>query len=60
MGEPAILIRPAAVTDAAAMRAIYAPIVETTAISFEDVPPTIGEMAERIETTLRSYPYLVA
>ena len=60
MGKPAIVIRPTAVADAAAMHAIYAPIVETTAISFEEVPPTIGEMAERIETTLRSYPYLVA
>ena len=60
MSKPALAIRPAAVTDAAAMHAIYAPIVETTAISFEDVPPTVSEMAERIETTVQSYPYLVA
>lgn len=53
-------IRSAATADAAAMQAIYAPIVETTAISFEEVPPTVEEMAERVETTLRSYPYLVA
>lgn len=53
-------IRAAATADAAAMQAIYAPIVETTAISFEEVPPTVEEMAERVETTLRSYPYLVA
>ncbi|MGH6619425.1 MAG: arsinothricin resistance N-acetyltransferase ArsN1 family B [Alphaproteobacteria bacterium] len=53
-------IRAAAGADAAAMQAIYAPIVATTAISFEEVPPTVEEMAERVETTLRSYPYLVA
>ena len=53
-------IRAAATADAPAMQAIYAPIVETTAISFEEVPPTVEEMAERVETTLRSYPYLVA
>ncbi|MPY74803.1 MAG: GNAT family N-acetyltransferase [Alphaproteobacteria bacterium] len=53
-------IRSAATADAAAMQAIYAPIVETTAISFEEIPPTVEEMAERVETTLRSYPYLVA
>lgn len=53
-------IRSAAGADAAALQAIYAPIVETTAISFEEVPPTVAEMAERVEATLRSYPYLVA
>lgn len=53
-------IRCAATVDALAMRAIYAPIVEMTAISFEEVPPTVEEMAERVETTLRSFPYLVA
>lgn len=53
-------IRPATIDDAQAILAIYAPIVETTAISFETVPPTIDEMAERIRTYLASHAYLVA
>lgn len=53
-------IRMANVADAAAVQAIYAPIVEGTAISFEEVPPSIAEMGERIATTLRGYPYLIA
>lgn len=60
MNQRRHLIRAAAAADAAAVRAIYAPIVETTAISFEEVPPTVEEMASRIETTQRTYPYLVA
>jgi hypothetical protein len=48
------------VADAAAIQAIYAPIVEGTAISFEEVPPSIAEMGERIATTLGNYPYLIA
>lgn len=53
-------IRIATPADASAIQAIYAPIVSDTAISFEVVPPTIEEMASRIETTLVNYPYLVA
>lgn len=53
-------IRTANVADATAIRAIYAPIVEGTAISFEEVPPSIAEMGERIATTLENYPYLIA
>ena len=55
-----IVIRAATVADAAAIQRIYAPIVVETAISFEDVPPTVGEMAERIASTLQTHPYLVA
>lgn len=55
-----IEIREARPEDAAAIRAIYAPIVSGTAISFEEVPPTVEEMCERIVTTLQTYPYLVA
>ena len=55
-----IEIRPARAEDAPAILAIYAPIVTTTAISFEEVPPTIEEMRQRIITTLQAYPYLVA
>lgn len=52
-------IRLATPEDAAAIRSIYAPFVESTAISFEVDPPTTVEMEERIETTLRRYPWLV-
>lgn len=55
-----IEIREARPEDAAAIQAIYAPVVTGTAISFEEVPPTIDEMRERIATTLPTYPYLVA
>lgn len=57
---PHFSIRAACVTDAESIQAIYAPIVEHTIISFEEVPPSIDEMAERIEATSRDYPYLVA
>jgi phosphinothricin acetyltransferase len=40
--------------------AIYAPIVSSTAISFETEPPSLEEMARRIEVTLARYPWLVA
>lgn len=53
-------VRTATSSDATAIQAIYAPIVEHTAISFEEVPPTINEIAGRIEETLLGYPYLVA
>jgi L-amino acid N-acyltransferase YncA len=55
-----ITIRPASVNDAAAIHRIYAPIVTDTAISFEEVPPTVDEMAGRIASTLQTHPYLVA
>lgn len=42
------------------MSAIYAPIVEHTAISFELIPPTAEEFAERIHSTTRELPWVVA
>lgn len=57
---PDLRIRAARVTDADDIQAIYAPIVEHTIISFEEVPPSIDEMARRIKETSRDYPYLVA
>ena len=50
-------IRPATPADAAAIQAIYAPIVSETVISFEEEPPTVEEMAGRIES---SHVWLVA
>lgn len=43
------VIRPAIAADAVTVRDIYAPIVERTAISFEDETPSIEEMARRIQ-----------
>lgn len=53
-------IRAATIADATAIQAIYAPLVEGTAISFEDIPPSVSEMAARIASTLEGYAYLVA
>lgn len=53
-------IRVAIQSDATAIQTIYAPIVERTAISFEVDAPTVEEMANRIRSTLPTYPYLVA
>jgi phosphinothricin acetyltransferase len=44
---------------AAAIAEIYRPIVESTAISFETVPPDRDEMTRRIVETTRDYPWLV-
>ena len=53
-------IRDASPEDAAAIQAIYAPIVRDTPISFELDPPSVGEMAERMERVAATHPYLVA
>ena len=52
-------VRIAHISDAQAIQAIYAPMVERTAISFELEPPSVEEMAMRIESTLPTSPYLV-
>ncbi|RKD93839.1 GNAT family N-acetyltransferase [Halopiger aswanensis] len=52
-------IRVATADDAAAVRDIYAPFCDSTAVTFEETPPTAAEMAERIESTLEEYPWLV-
>jgi phosphinothricin acetyltransferase len=53
-------LRLASAADAVAIAEIYAPIVESTAISFEVAVPTVDEMRMRIEKTLATYPWLVA
>lgn len=53
-------IRAATAADAAAIAAIYAPIVAHTPISFEEAPPAADEMARRIAETTRTHPWLVA
>jgi len=46
--------------DAAACAAIYAPFVTGSAVSFEEVPPTAAELAERIAGYTERYPWIVA
>lgn len=57
---PDVLIRAASTADAASVHAIYAPVVERTTISFEETPPSVAEMAGRIEAVSKDYPYLIA
>ena len=52
-------IRLASEHDAAAIAAIYRPVVEETAISFETIAPDQHEIARRVADTLRNYPWLV-
>lgn len=52
-------IRVARAQDAAAVAAIYRPIVTDSAISFEEVPPDPAEVERRILETLTTLPYLV-
>lgn len=61
MTDLPIVIRTAEAADAAAVQAIYAPYVTDTAISFEEVPPTIEEMAARITMAReQGYAFIVA
>lgn len=54
-----MFIRLATENDAEAVRAIYAPVVETTAISFEIEPPSREEMARRIRDISARHPFLI-
>jgi L-amino acid N-acyltransferase YncA len=53
------MIRLATEQDGAALHAIYAPIVASTAISFELEPPSIAEMAARVARITQRHPWLV-
>ena len=53
-------IRTAQISDAEELLAIYKPYIENTAITFEYDVPTVEEFANRIKTTLKKYPYIVA
>ncbi len=56
-----VTIRDATAADMAAVQAIYAHYVTRSAASFEEEPPTVGEMRHRFETNRqRGLPYLVA
>lgn len=53
------LIRLATPADAAGILAIYAPYIESTSFTFETEVPSIEEFAERIQTYLINWPWLV-
>jgi L-amino acid N-acyltransferase YncA len=57
MEEP--MIRIATVEDAAQIAAIYRPYVEKTSITFEEIPPTIEEMAAKIRKVGSVFPFIV-
>jgi L-amino acid N-acyltransferase YncA len=52
-------IRQATPSDADQLLEIYRPIVETTAFSFELIPPTADEFAERIAASIDSHDWIV-
>jgi phosphinothricin acetyltransferase len=52
-------IRLATPADAPGVQAVYAPIVESTPISFELEPPSVEEMAARIAGVLPTHPWIV-
>jgi L-amino acid N-acyltransferase YncA len=56
---PSLHVRSATTADASACAAIYAPYVSDTVVTFETVPPTPPEMAERIAAALRTHAWLV-
>ncbi len=54
------MLRLATREDAAACQAIYAPYVRDTCISFELTPPTVEELAQRMDGSSDFAPWLVA
>lgn len=60
MEDSKVWIRKADASDAAELVKIYEPYVQKTAITFEYEVPSVKEFAERIRSTLKKYPYLVA
>lgn len=54
-----LVIQQARAEDGAAIARIYEPYVRHTPITFEETPPSAGEMAGRISQTLVLFPYLV-
>ncbi|HEX7906446.1 MAG TPA: arsinothricin resistance N-acetyltransferase ArsN1 family B [Chitinophagaceae bacterium] len=53
------MIRLATAADAKAILAIYAPYISNTSFTFETEVPTVSPFADRIETYLQSWPWLV-
>lgn len=55
-----VLIRLAAASDAAAIATLYAPFVESSRASFEEVPPDADEIGRRLAGGSIAYPWVVA
>jgi len=55
----AITIRFATPKDAGQIREIYAPFCVCTPVSFETEPPSLSEMRQRINKTLKYFPWVV-
>src|SRR5882672_11121503 len=55
-----LTIRSGAEADAPALLAIYGPFVVATAVSFEEVTPTVDEFAARIAKCVANWEWLVA
>lgn len=53
-------IRVATIEDAPEILAVYAPYVETTAVTFELTVPDQETFTDRVRNTLQRFPYLVA
>ena len=53
------MIRAATEADAAPILEIYEPVVRDSVATFEIEPPSVTEMAGRIDAVLRTYPWLV-
>lgn len=60
MSSEAIRIRPAQPSDAESLRAVYAPYVERTAVTFEYAVPDTEEFARRVAAVTKTYPWLAA
>ena len=60
MSDLQLRIRAAREDDAAAVAAIYRPYVRDTAVSFEVEPPSPAVMAQRIQSTVETHPWLIA
>ena len=60
MPSPTLLIRPAQESDAADMLAIYRPVVEQTATSFEESVPSLAEFSTRLNKYLKDWCAFVA
>ncbi len=58
--DGSLRVRSATPDDAAACRAVYAPYVLGSAVSFEEEPPTEAQVRERIEASLATHAWVVA
>ena len=57
--DGSLALRLATPADAAGCRAVYTPYVVDTAVSFEEEPPSVAEMGERIASALVDHCWLV-